>query len=120
MNVEQLESIKERAEMATSGPWFKGAERYVESNIRDTDDGEWTADNIAETNTNNPFDAEFIAHARDDVPELVATVEKLYERLAKCESLLGWAHDVLDDVHCYDTDVYAEISEYFDGDDSDD
>lgn len=115
MNAEQLSTIKERAEIATDGPWFPAEMYYVASNIKDIGDGEWTSDTIAEINTDNPFDAEFIAHAREDVPELVATVEQLYERLAKCESLLGWAHDVLDDVHCYDTEVYAEISEYFDG-----
>lgn len=53
----------------------------------------------------------------EDVPALVAEVERLQQQLEKANGLLGWAHDVLDDVHCYETEVYQEISEYFGEDD---
>lgn len=40
-------------------------------------------------------------------------IEALEERLTEAESLLGEAHDILDDVHCYETETYRSISKYF-------
>lgn len=45
-------------------------------------------------------------------------IEELREKLSEAESLLSEAQDVLDNVHCYDTDIYHAITRYFDGDDS--
>lgn len=67
-NVE-LTQIKERAEKATPGPWKSHADGTVF--LEHTQD-------IADVWTNNE-DAEFIAHAREDVPRLVAEVERLQE-----------------------------------------
>lgn len=50
-----------------------------------------------------------------DVPELVAEVERLQAKLSECESLLGNAYGLLDDVHCYETETYEAITEYFYG-----
>lgn len=44
-------------------------------------------------------------------------IESLTERLNEAESLLSEAHDLLDDVHCYETETYEAISKYFNGDD---
>lgn len=118
MNAEKLNEIKERAEKATSGPWlalYEGTNAEIYSTK--------TAEDICEITAKDEYhaeDAEFISNAREDVPALVAEVERLQAQLEKCEGLLSWAHDVLDDVHCYETDVYEEITQYFDGDDSDD
>lgn len=106
MNAEQLNAIKERAAKATPGPWY-----YNRHNEISTPNGA----RLAQTVTG--LDATFIANAREDVPALVAEVERLQQQLEKANGLLGWAHDVLDDVHCYETDVYEEISEYFGEDD---
>jgi len=104
INAEKLNAIKERAAEATSGPW-RHAGLYGVKNIEDM------------SIPLRPEDAAFIARAREDVPALVAEVERLRQQLEKAEGLLGWAHDVLDDVHCYETEVYQEISEYFGEDD---
>lgn len=104
MNSEQLNAIKERAEKATPGPWEL-----------DTDDnGIWNEGgrNYLGSVNLSITDAEFIAHAREDIPQLVAEVERLQKRLSECESLLSEAHDVLDDVHCYETEVYVAITKY--------
>lgn len=34
-------------------------------------------------------------------------------KLSECESLLSEAQDLMSDVHCYDTEIYHEISKYF-------
>ena len=44
-------------------------------------------------------------------------IERLRNRLSECESLLSEAHDVMDDVHLYDTELYEEITRYFYGGD---
>jgi hypothetical protein len=57
----------------------------------------------------------------EDVPKLLAEIARLQTRLYHAGDILSEAHDLLDDVHCYDTDVYNAISRYFNGeDDSDD
>lgn len=38
------------------------------------------------------------------------------ERLSEAEGLLSEAHDLLDDVHCYNSNIYKDISKYFYGD----
>ncbi|WP_427110869.1 hypothetical protein [Lysinibacillus xylanilyticus] len=107
MNAEQLNAIKERVAKVTPGPWCVGGA----IDIHDA-----CGEEVAAVWDGGP-DIEFIAHAREDVPALVAEVERLQQQLEKANGLLGWAHDVLDDVHCYETDVYEEISEYFGEDD---
>jgi hypothetical protein len=47
-------------------------------------------------------------------------IEQLTERISEADNLLSEAHDLLDNVHCYDTETYKTISRYFYGDDSDD
>jgi DNA polymerase III epsilon subunit-like protein len=44
------------------------------------------------------------------------TQVKLEEKLSEAESLMSEAHSLLDNVHCYDSDIYREISKYFNGD----
>lgn len=78
MTHEELQAIKARAEAATPGPWRvdAGSEaRYLRAEgesgalMSDTQYYPWTPD--AEG------DWQFIAHARTDVPDLVAEVERL-------------------------------------------
>jgi len=71
MNQKQLNAIKERVTKATPGPW-----EYDEE-----DRGIWNkgALNYLGTVTLSHIDAEFITHARDDVPALVEEVERLRE-----------------------------------------
>lgn len=77
MNQEQLNAIKERVAKATPGPW-----EYDEE-----DRGIWNkgALNYLGTVTLSHIDAEFITHAREDVPALVAEVERLQKRLEQTE-----------------------------------
>jgi hypothetical protein len=80
---EEIEAIRKRAEAATPGPWYNtrwdvatkpdvttGYPSSPES-ICGTFDGEYIE------NPNGTNDAEFIAHAREDVPKLLAEIERL-------------------------------------------
>lgn len=84
----ELNEIKERAEKAVSGPWSvdvqtESCDQYgeiyeiVQSDV-------FLAPVVAESNSE--ADAEFIAHAREDIPKLVAEVERLKSAIAEAIS----------------------------------
>lgn len=82
-----LDAIKARAEAATPGPWeyaeagtFKrGSFSLDEYFVRRPEDDVSIAADIIDPDTCEPSEAlaAFIAHAREDVPALVAEVERL-------------------------------------------
>lgn len=86
MNAEQLAEIKERAEKATLGPWEWG-EGYEQK-----DPGYYVA---SKSNGHIVFadediavrseDVDFLLHAREDIPALVAEVERLNDEIADRE-----------------------------------
>src|SRR5690625_3720309 len=51
----------------------------------------------------------------DDIPKLLEEVNELNYRVVKSDGLLAEAYDLLGDVHCYDTDVFEDITKYFYG-----
>lgn len=57
------------------------------------------------------------ATAGEALEKLVAEIERLNAKLGECETLLSAAHDVMDDVHLYETELYEEITQYFYGGD---
>jgi hypothetical protein len=77
---QKLEEIKERAEKATDGPWLND-ERIVlqDSGIQPHICYSYTADGYSLTD--KPIEnAEFIAHARTDVPLLLKALAKCIEQ----------------------------------------
>lgn len=78
MNKEQLDAIKERIAKATPGEWSTELcyDRLIGTYLLLTDKGE-----LVLSTYDNPTkqDAKFIAHARQDVPALVAEVERLQQ-----------------------------------------
>lgn len=68
---EELTQIRERAEKATVGEW----------ETADTTDGAWLVDdggNIIAGTFERIEDAMFSAHARQDIPKLLAEIKRLY------------------------------------------
>jgi hypothetical protein len=73
MNQEKLNEIKKREEAATPGPW--GVAKYSWSVV---DHRNVIVSQVFGTSlSRRSADEEFIAHAREDIPELVAEVERL-------------------------------------------
>src|SRR5260221_13725177 len=73
----RLQAIKERAARATPGPWecqVKGVSTTIEAQ----DGKKWIAQAVLGTYGigNVEANAAFLAHARDDIPTLVAAVER--------------------------------------------
>jgi hypothetical protein len=75
----RLEEIQARADAATLGPW----RNEPGSSGPDNEGNPWPADYVAAAGIRRRFqvptvaDAAFIAHARQDVPDLLAEVELL-------------------------------------------
>lgn len=89
LTAEMEAAIRRRVEAATPGPWeveswrddeYGPTEQYV--GMRMAPEGWWDIDSTMLT----PGDAEFIAHARTDIPTLLATFDQLRERLAQAEA----------------------------------
>lgn len=104
MSRADLDAIRERAEAATEGPWSAANEHgllgpeaqpaWCVSQMRpgweSMSPTKGYVTDIAETFSDDPDrdpDAEFIAHARTDVPALIAEVERLRKIEAGVEAL---------------------------------
>lgn len=99
-----LDAIRARTEAATPGPWAAGRENVNELHWTlpaNTLDRNGRRSYVAESESLLP-DWEFIAHARTDVPALLAEVDRLRE-LADAARLLGSARMVLD--RCAETQI---------------
>ncbi|MFJ6264387.1 hypothetical protein ACIQGW_05105 [Lysinibacillus xylanilyticus] len=80
MNQEQLNAIKKRITKASVGPWVVDSKNYPDHKRAKlvTNSHLYIAKTFAKEN-----DADFIAFAREDVPALLAEVERLHEELAQ-------------------------------------
>lgn len=92
---EELAEMEARCQAATPGPWFRRADRFVEAKC------ELSAGDIVSpvrsliaqtrwTERNNPdneaaYTALFIAHARTDVPRLIAALRALQTKVKEQE-----------------------------------
>lgn len=77
MTPEQLEEIRERADNATEGTWYHINMGDVFLDISSTATGVETARSY------KTEDAIFIANARDDIPLLLAEIERLQEIISR-------------------------------------
>jgi hypothetical protein len=73
MKRDELDTIRERADAATQGAT---PEWYMDEDYKGTVRCAWSGDLIAQC-IPTEADAEFIAHAREDIPKLLAEVERL-------------------------------------------
>ncbi len=95
---EEIEAIRKRAEKATKGPWIIEESRYG---------GYYNAGNpkydysacISPEN-----DIEFIAHARTDIPQLLAEIERL-------NALIGGIKEAVDIEELYENEAIALAKE---------
>ena len=79
MTKDRLKEIEARADAATDGPWMS-----VDSYI-----GVEEAEDQAVGETGRDADATFIAHARTDIPDLIAEVKRLQGEILELEEENG-------------------------------
>ena len=80
MNQKELDAIKERCDKATLGPWYTWADWMVHTESDVQSNGIHPSKVIGTFNKKN---ADFIAHARQDIPTLLAEVERLQLKLSE-------------------------------------
>ena len=109
--MKRLDEIEARANAATEGPWEEG-ERCVftlDGAPVVSDDMVHYAHGMAGEGVCHGEDAEFIAHARQDVPALVAALRAVLELHAPTPSDI-YPHDVCHHPHCTDPTDQMEQS----------
>jgi hypothetical protein len=79
LNAEEIEVIRKRAEDTSFERAYVKGDPWKGYEVRDNGNG------IAIAETSTKVDAEFIAHARQDVPKLLAEIERLNAELARIE-----------------------------------
>jgi hypothetical protein len=84
---DRLAAIRARAEAATAGPWradWKGTNHYeITSQASDNPYSFW----VMTDSSARGEDLDFAAHARQDIPDLLAHAEALARRVADLEEL---------------------------------
>lgn len=113
LNKEQLDEIKARVEKATPGEWFYDSYTVCTDEVFD-DEGNLVetvtldyADRHGDVHFKKETDAQFVAHARQDVPALIEEVERLnriekialhfMERETKLQNAITQALEVVSD-----------------------
>lgn len=97
MTPEQLAAIKARADAATPGPWETDRDRFDEdegfvwviqnANLSEVGQGLWAY--VFEDACNNPENnAAFIAHARQDIDDLIAALEATQAEVAALHRMM--------------------------------
>jgi hypothetical protein len=85
-----LQAIKKRCERATPGPWLVERVHHAPERVGYIVPARDRHERIVETDSGcygpNPADADFIAHAREDVPALLAEVSRLSAELERAEA----------------------------------
>ena len=101
LSEKEIEAIRKRAEMATEGPWQKDGAIDIHSPDGTEVAAAW----------GGYADQEFIAHARQDIPKLLAEIERSRELLVK-----AYQYGVSSEAYQKDGDI-KEIREYIYGGD---
>ena len=101
LSEKEIEAIRKRAEMATEGPWQKDGAIDIHSPNGTEVAAAW----------GGYADQEFIAHARQDIPKLLAEIERSRELLVK-----AYQYGVSSEAYQKDGDI-KEIREYIYGGD---
>jgi len=77
MTKNDLEEIEDRCNEASPGPWLHG-------------NGVWFSDSMKHAiNIDNVPNTEFIAHARQDIPDLIAEIRRLQAKEIELRDMLA-------------------------------
>ena len=86
LSEKEIEAIRKRAEKATEGSW---AHEILCHEQRRYTVGSFKGDLTVIGDIANEEDAEFIVHAREDITELLAEIERLNKIIEECAEDLG-------------------------------
>lgn len=97
MTPKQLQGIKARADAATPGPWEEKTNRHPQCNGEPWGWISGASGNITWSGYVGKTNADFIAHARTDIPALVAEVERLAAENSTLKKALEKLADIVQD-----------------------
>ena len=86
LSEKEIEAIRKRAEMDTEGSW---AYEILCHEQRRYTVGSFKGDLTVIGDIANEEDAEFIVHAREDIPKLLAEIDRLNKIIEECGKDLG-------------------------------
>ncbi len=109
MNEQELNEIEERAAKATPGPWFHNKSGSIIYPVQgDTNGHQLIQASNSYYDPGWSIDADFIANARTDVPDLLAEVERLTAENARLRAMAQdtctWTEDGDNDNDVWDTE----------------
>lgn len=113
---EELTAIRERAEKATPGPWGWSDAKVRDGKYVFVPQGSYLAGTLimfGDTYENGEQDADFIAHAREDIPRLLDALEAAFAEIERLQRKLN----AMDDAvyarfgFCEHQNVWAGINE---------
>ncbi|KUN03176.1 hypothetical protein AQI95_24790 [Streptomyces yokosukanensis] len=90
-----LDAIETRATTATPGPWCTVGAEVFQGTEYTPDVSPWIGETCRASGGMGKADAEFIAHAREDVPRLVTEVRRLRAELATVTGQRDYWHGEL-------------------------
>lgn len=96
MNEQELAEIEARANAATPGPWSVQVQHHDTLIYGGPPGGRIDLAKIVPWMTHDKPNADFIAHARQDVPALIAEVRHLRNVVKECCGALEWAEPFLE------------------------
>lgn len=92
LTAQEIEAIRKRAESATEGPWKWDGDSLTYRKHGMLDPIVW-ANQYGDITVEEP-DAEFIANAREDIPKLLAEIERLRSEVKSTYLALCVLHDI--------------------------
>jgi hypothetical protein len=90
-----LDAIRQREQAATEGPWIHTGRNHISTPDIHVDEANWGGEGLngyrlvcdGDEGAWRAADAEFIAHAREDIPALLAEIDRLRSQVAEITSL---------------------------------
>lgn len=103
-----LDAIEARANAATDGPWWHYGDGFREIHGPQNDEEDGWAPQVAVAGDDGTLpDAEFIAHARTDIPALVAEVRRLRAQVEAVRHILSSGYA---DFQAFQADLRAAVA----------
>lgn len=118
MNIKARQAIRERVEKATGGPWTKDLYYIVGQLPEGRPGGEvigelratrWTGNDPAYPNSQKEANADFVAHARRDIPDLLDALEEALGLLKEVPFQFEPLLQDLSEEHYLDDDVHEAL-----------
>jgi hypothetical protein len=106
MTTDEYNEIKKRAEAATPGPWESNhnweQDKFTDQYAAWGESPAISGNSLSSVIPQATLDANFIAHARKDIPALLAEIDRLHAIVANESYSAGWSNAMFDGISVID------------------